>query len=237
MRPGFAVTAVVSLLAALTVLAGCGGEGGLPGGAGSVEVQVDWPTDGEVQADVPPRQVSIEARFLDVNLRPLRDIGIRWVNFPETRLQLDNIPAGDYALQLVGYPQPNAQGDPQRVACVHVRVEPGGRVRLDVTFDREPHAMTFWPDPLRLEEGETRQLLTNVVTQDGKTVILGGLGQQFDYEITKGKTKLSVDPAGRVTAGPLLENLPFKGRLFGQHKDSGVQRELLVLVTPKIISD
>lgn len=235
MKRGTVWALTVSAVVALTALSGCGGGDGLLGGPGSVEVFVDWLGDAGDRAAAPPRQVSIEARFLDVNLEPVRELGVEVLNFPEDRLRLNRIPVGDYALQLVGYPEPNAQGGAQRVACVHVRVDPGGRVRLEVTLDRPPHAITFWPDPLRMKTGETRQVLTNVVAQDGQTVILGGLGPQFDFTILKGAPNLSVGTGGRVRAAPSLLQLPYVGRLFASHRDSAATRELVVFVTPRIV--
>lgn len=70
---------------------------------------------------------------------------------------------------------------------------------------------------------DTRQLQTQVVTDDGQTVVLGGI-----YETT------STDSVSKV---PLLGDLPLIGGLFRTTKKSDQKNELLIFITPKVIEE
>ena len=62
---------------------------------------------------------------------------------------------------------------------------------------------------------------SQVLVRDGETVVIGGL---------------TVDETGEVRSGiPLLMDLPLVGRIFRTTRESSVQRDLLILVTPTIV--
>ena len=69
----------------------------------------------------------------------------------------------------------------------------------------------------------TREVSTRVLVKTGETLVLGGA-----YESEK------VENATKV---PLLGDIPLLGRLFRRDSDQSSQRELLVFVTPKILSE
>jgi type IV pilus assembly protein PilQ len=69
----------------------------------------------------------------------------------------------------------------------------------------------------------TRNLQTNVVVDNGQTVILGGV-----YEQTKTK---SVDKV------PFFGDLPILGYAFRQTQNVENNSELLIFVTPQIIKE
>jgi type II secretory pathway component GspD/PulD (secretin) len=66
------------------------------------------------------------------------------------------------------------------------------------------------------------QVLTNVLAKDGQTIVLGGLFQE-NTTLSRGQT-------------PILGDIPMVGELFKNTTDSSVRTELIVLVTPHIIS-
>ncbi len=68
---------------------------------------------------------------------------------------------------------------------------------------------------------DTRGVTTQVLVDNGETVVLGGVFQQ-----SKGNT---------VTRIPFFGDLPVVGNLFKSTKDSSERRELLIFVTPKIL--
>ena len=75
-------------------------------------------------------------------------------------------------------------------------------------------------------EGETllnRRVQTEVVANSGQTVILGGLISEKD--------------TGNDSKVPLLGDLPVLGNLFKSDSETTNKTELVILVTPKIISD
>lgn len=67
------------------------------------------------------------------------------------------------------------------------------------------------------------RLETKVLVNNGQTVVLGGV---FSLEGTKGETKV-----------PVLGDIPYLGRLFKKTIDSQFKTELLIFVTPKLMSD
>jgi type IV pilus assembly protein PilQ len=70
---------------------------------------------------------------------------------------------------------------------------------------------------------DTRQVETNVLVDNGETVVLGGV-----FEQTKASRKEQV---------PWLGDLPVIGNLFKKTSKTDVNSELLVFVTPKILKE
>ncbi|MBR9909827.1 MAG: type IV pilus secretin PilQ [Gammaproteobacteria bacterium] len=70
---------------------------------------------------------------------------------------------------------------------------------------------------------DTTELKTQVLVANGQTVVLGGI---FQTELVSGETKV-----------PVLGDIPYLGRLFRQNVKSENKRELLIFITPKILSD
>lgn len=68
-----------------------------------------------------------------------------------------------------------------------------------------------------------RNINSTVAVQDGRTIILGGLITENTVESESGV--------------PGLHNLPFIGALFGKTSKAKIKRELIVLITPKVIYD
>jgi type IV pilus assembly protein PilQ len=69
------------------------------------------------------------------------------------------------------------------------------------------------------KQNAKNQLLVN----DGETAVIGGLTVT---EVIKGKSGI-----------PFLVDLPIVGKLFGYHNSSESRRDLIILVTPRIIDD
>jgi type IV pilus assembly protein PilQ len=70
---------------------------------------------------------------------------------------------------------------------------------------------------------DTTELSTQVLVGDGQTIVLGGIFQQ---SVVKGETKV-----------PFFGDIPFLGRLFRQNIESDEKQELLIFITPRILSD
>ena len=70
---------------------------------------------------------------------------------------------------------------------------------------------------------DTREINTSVLVDNGQTVVLGGI-----YEITKQNT---------ITKVPGLGDIPGLGVLFRNTKRENDKAELLIFVTPRILSD
>ncbi len=69
----------------------------------------------------------------------------------------------------------------------------------------------------------TQNAHTNVVVDDGQTVVIGGLTSQEDRNIETGL--------------PLLKDIPLIGGLFRYTKKETKSRDLVIFVTPKIITE
>jgi type IV pilus assembly protein PilQ len=70
---------------------------------------------------------------------------------------------------------------------------------------------------------DTRQIITQVLVNDGQTVVLGGI-----LDTTKSKS------ANKV---PFLADIPVLGYLFRSTKDINNKTELLIFITPKILRE
>ncbi|HRP35476.1 MAG TPA: type IV pilus secretin PilQ, partial [Gammaproteobacteria bacterium] len=70
---------------------------------------------------------------------------------------------------------------------------------------------------------DTRRIITQVLVNDGETVVLGGI-----YETERRDAEDKV---------PLLGDIPGLGRLFKRNSSVSNKRELLIFVTPKILRE
>ena len=101
------------------------------------------------------------------------------------------------------------------------RVNSGGLVTMELT--QEVTDVGNIDDATGQRSFLQRNINSTVAVQDGSTIILGGL-------ITENK--------GEAESGiPFLYKLPFIGGLFGKSASSSTKRELIVLITPKVIAN
>jgi type IV pilus assembly protein PilQ len=70
---------------------------------------------------------------------------------------------------------------------------------------------------------DKREVTTNVLVNNGETVVLGGV---FEQAKSKGQSKV-----------PLLGDIPLLGYLFQQNTTSTNKRELLIFVTPQLLKN
>ena len=100
------------------------------------------------------------------------------------------------------------------------RVNPGGMVFMEV--QQEVSIPIEGSDSNGNVSINQRRISTEVAVQSGETVVLGGLIQATE----------NVGSSGL----PVLSSLPFFGGLFGSQNRSVTRTELLVLITPTVIS-
>jgi len=101
------------------------------------------------------------------------------------------------------------------------RVNPGGLVFMEI--EQEDSS----PDFSRVSNGNpsvnNKTISTEVAVQSGETIVLGGLIS---------------DTAGTSKGGlPFLSRIPVVGALFGQHSRNNERRELVVLITPRVVAN
>jgi general secretion pathway protein D len=103
------------------------------------------------------------------------------------------------------------------------RVNPGGLVYMDVSQeDTSPDYSTVTannPNPAINQ----RNLDTQVAVQSGQTVLLGGMIQDQDGDSRNGV--------------PILSKIPVLGGLFGSTTKTRQRTELIVLITPRVITN
>lgn len=102
------------------------------------------------------------------------------------------------------------------------RVNSGGYV----TMDLNQSVSTVVPTSTSQIDSPTfqqRRLNSTVSVKSGETILLGGLIQQNDSRGSQGI--------------PILHDLPGIGPLFGSHKNSAGRTELIMLMTPHVISN
>lgn len=99
------------------------------------------------------------------------------------------------------------------------QVLPGGYVllQLHINQDRPGNRMV-----LGMPTISTRQILTNVLVKSGQTAVLGGIYENQDEKAVR-----------RI---PLIGSVPVLGELFTLRTSSQTKRELLIFVTPKIMT-
>ena len=69
----------------------------------------------------------------------------------------------------------------------------------------------------------TKRVKTQVLVENGGTVVIGGI-----FELTENES---------VNKVPVLGDIPVVGNLFKQKTKSADKQEMLVFITPKVISD
>ena len=99
-------------------------------------------------------------------------------------------------------------------------ITPDGKVQmqLNITSD-SPGA----PTPTGQLTINKNAVNTNVLVDNGETVVLGGI---FEQQTANSQTKV-----------PFLGDIPYIGRLFRKDVKSDNKRELLIFVTPRIVND
>lgn len=111
------------------------------------------------------------------------------------------------------------------ILSVVPRINPGGLVYMDIN-QQVSDAATSSTSSSTTDSNptiSTRSVATQVAVQSGQTVLLGGLIKQNDSQ-----TNSSV---------PYLGRIPGLGWLFGNSSKSHSRTELVVLITPRVISN
>lgn len=102
------------------------------------------------------------------------------------------------------------------------QITPDGHVILDVDVTKDSRG-----DPLAVGSTlvaiNTKHVKTNVRVENGGTVVLGGIYQQNENLVT--------------TKVPLFGDIPVVGNLFKNNSSLSSKTELLIFLTPRVISD
>lgn len=103
------------------------------------------------------------------------------------------------------------------------QITPDNSVILDLNITQDARGDTVSTPTGPAVAIDTQQLQTQVTAVNGETIVLGGIYQQ--------------QVINSVSKVPLLGDIPFIGRLFRTDTSFNEKRELLIFVTPKIVTD
>lgn len=102
-------------------------------------------------------------------------------------------------------------------------ITPDNRIILDLVVTQDSRGETVSTSTGPAVAIDTQEISTQVLVENGETIVLGGIFQQT-----------STDDVSKV---PLLGDLPIVGNLFRNSQTINEKRELLIFVTPKILTD
>ena len=100
------------------------------------------------------------------------------------------------------------------------QITPDGRVIMDIKINNDESTAT---DATSIPIITTNEISTQVLVENGETIVLGGVFKQNKQDKT-----LKV---------PLLGDLPMFGPLFRKKTKTDTKEELLVFITPRIVTD
>jgi len=164
---------------------------------------------------------------LDLTLSALQGDGKGEVIATPKVLTLDKQKARVAAGQQIPYQQSTSSGATS-VAFVNAElslevtpsITPDGRVQMDLLVNADSPGTAAPNGQLTIN---TNRIQTSVLVNDGQTLVLGGI---FQNNISSSTTKV-----------PFLGDLPYLGRLFRHSIDSNTKQELLIFVTPRVLTD
>jgi type IV pilus assembly protein PilQ len=99
-------------------------------------------------------------------------------------------------------------------------ISPDGLVRLEVHPERSRATIN---ESTGLPNSETTEVTTNVMVRDGTTVVLGGL--------------ISEEATESIDRVPFLGAIPWVGAAFRNKTELTQRNELIVLITPRIVTE
>lgn len=103
------------------------------------------------------------------------------------------------------------------------QITPDNRVILDLEITQDSQGEVVATPLGEAVSIDTQRIGTQVLVDHGETIVLGGIYQQ--------------NLISRVSKVPVLGDIPFVGFLFRSTSDKNERQELLIFVTPKIISE
>jgi type IV pilus assembly protein PilQ len=99
------------------------------------------------------------------------------------------------------------------------QITPEGNIVLDLDVNKDsPGVLTAAGYAI-----DTKHIKTQVLVENGGTVVIGGI--------------FTLDESDSETRVPVLGDIPYVGNLFKSRAKSTTKKEMLVFITPKMISD
>lgn len=169
-------------------------------------------------------------RFLNLELSALESDGRgRIVSSPRV-LTANQVEASIEQGEDVPYQEATSSGATnvefkKAVLSLNVRpqITPDGRVQLRVRVNKDRAAYERTLPGSTNPPIDTKNVQTEVIVENGGTVVLGGIFEESE--------------TNEVTKVPLLGDLPYVGALFRNTLTNSRRSELLIFITPRIISE
>lgn len=190
-------------------------------------LNVDLAATGTGASSIALGIMSISDIMLDLTLSALQADGKGEVIATPKVLTLDKQKARVAAGTQIPYQQASSSGA-TTVAFINAElslevtpsITPDGRVQMDLLVNADSPGDAAPNGQLTIN---TNRLQTNVLVDDGQTVVLGGI---FQNQISNSTTKV-----------PFLGDLPYLGRLFRHTQQSNNKQEMLIFVTPRLVNN
>ncbi len=103
------------------------------------------------------------------------------------------------------------------------QVTPDNKIILDLTVTQDTEGKVVQTPTGNAVAIDTQRISTQVLVDNGETIVLGGIYQQ---QTTKTVSKV-----------PFFGDIPYVGAMFRHSLDKTEKKELLIFVTPKILTD
>ena len=103
------------------------------------------------------------------------------------------------------------------------QITPDNKIILDLVITQNTRGETVQTPTGPATAIDTQQIQTQVLVDNGETIVLGGIYQQ--------------QVLSTVSKVPLFGDIPYVGALFRSTREINEKNELLIFVTPKIITD
>ncbi|GLS82173.1 secretin [Paraferrimonas haliotis] len=100
-------------------------------------------------------------------------------------------------------------------------ITPDNRIILDLEISQDSQGRSVDTPTGPAVSIDTQRIGTQVLAENGETIVLGGIYQQSNLN--------------RISKVPILGDIPYLGTLFRTTSDSSERREVLVFVTPRIV--
>jgi type II secretory pathway component GspD/PulD (secretin) len=106
---------------------------------------------------------------------------------------------------------------------VKPQINDSGLVALEISQEISTYSKdTFYANEVQIILNKT-EAATNLVVQDGQTIVIGGLIREDDSKSRQGI--------------PFLSNIPILGYLFGNTDNEALRTEIVILLTPHVVKN
>jgi len=166
------------------------------------------------------------AKFVNLELTALQADGKGKIISSPRVITADQVEATIEQGTEIPYQQATSSGATSvsfKKATLSLKVKPQVTPDDNVIMNLNIHKDSVGQNTLAGPSIDTKQIVTEVLVENGGTVVIGGIYQQTE-----------INQTNKV---PVLGDLPFLGFLFKQNLRQDDRSELLIFITPRILKD